>query len=470
MNSNKFHKKYALYGALFGLAFPVIGTIIQSSITYGTLSLDCVVKSQVHTPLLWIIDTAPFFLGLFASFAGTQMDSVKVINRHLEERYNEMNRLRVLADEASIAKSSFLANMSHEIRTPMNSILGFSDLLSETSLGRDQRKYIDIIKQSSKNLLVIINDILDLSKIQANKLDVKKESVNLNVLVSQLESFFMPTANQKGIDLVIENEGAKLPYEIVTDEVRLTQILSNLISNSFKFTQEGRVELFVEVGEEIQGKVSLAFSVKDTGMGIPKDKLEHIFGNFNQLDTQLNRTIEGTGLGLSICKKLVSLMGGSLHVNSTVDVGTVFSFCLECGISYSIPIKDDAVNARAAFELARLKVLVAEDNLFNQELIRVLLKQNGLEVDIVANGQLAVEAVRSVKYDLILMDVHMPVMDGVTAMKIIKKEIKGLPIIALTANAINGEKDKMVKEGFDFYLSKPLKMSDLKDVLIECTQ
>ncbi len=361
-----------------------------------------------------------------------------------------------VAEQATVSKSSFLANMSHEIRTPLNAMIGFADLLDTTPLNAQQKEYLSAIDVSGKNLLTIINDILDFSKIEAGMLSIEKIPFSPQQLIHSVYTMFSRKAHSKNIKLFNTIDPA-MPALLKGDPTRLNQIMINLIGNAVKFTNEGNVSIDVEVLEKSNRQAIIRISVKDTGIGIAPEKLFTIFERFTQAESDTTRSYGGTGLGLSIAKKLVELQGGTIRVNSVLEKGSEFSFTIPFEIADE---KEYESSGRANEEPTELftgkKVLVVEDNILNQKLAQAVLAEKGFEVEIAANGQIAVDVLKENKYDIILMDIQMPVLDGYEATKVIRHQLKDkTPVIAMTANAMAGERERCISNGMDEYITKP---------------
>ncbi|HZH36111.1 MAG TPA: ATP-binding protein, partial [Flavisolibacter sp.] len=370
-------------------------------------------------------------------------------------------RSKALAESSAKAKEDFVANMSHELRTPLGAILGFTELLKKTPLNAEQAEYLEAIHSSGNSLLFIINDILDLSKLDAGKFGIENIPFNIPELMHSVQTMFSPKAAAKNLRLSVAVD-ASLNYSVYGDPMRLTQILMNLIGNGLKFTEKGGLDLRCTIGSQTEKEAEICFRLKDTGIGIPADKLQTIFERFTQADTNITRSYGGTGLGLAISKQLIELLGGTIDVSSEPGVGTEFSFTLW----YAKAPAAAPGNKREAAPLFSFvsvkKVLVVEDNPLNQKLTSIILRNNGFNYLLAENGSEAVELMKENKVDVILMDIQMPVMDGYQATCIIRDELQiTTPIIAMTAHALAGEKERCMEQGINDYLPKPFSESDL---------
>ena len=383
-----------------------------------------------------------------------------------------LREAKALAELSSRAKQDFLTNMSHEIRTPMNAILGMSQLLTQTALAAPQARYLQAITTSAENLLVIINDILDLSKIEAGHLAVEHIGFSPAHLQVQVETTLGYKAEEKGLRLTT-HVAPGVPVVLLGDPHRIIQVLLNLVGNSVKFTEQGSVSIVCSLVQLLPeaGEALVEFVVGDTGIGIEADYLDHVFDNFSQEDSSVTRKFGGTGLGLGISKKLVELLGGELQITSQKHLGTTsrFTLRLAVGTAQDLPHKDVGPDLSSLrFGLRGKRVLLVEDNVFNRMLATVFLTNMGLSVTESANGETAVELAKTQPFDLILMDVQMPVMDGYEATAIIRQQLQlAVPIIALTANAISGEREKCLAMGMNDYLAKPFKEASLIKMVCE---
>jgi PAS domain S-box-containing protein len=380
--------------------------------------------------------------------------SLKEANRALEE----LMKTRKELEELMKVKEQFLANMSHEIRTPMNAIVGFTSLLLKTNLTAEQTQYINAVKTSGENLLVIINDILDFSKIQSGKFVFEETEFRLSQVISTLTEMMLPKSTDKNIRLTTRID-KDIPDNLIGDPTRLNQVLLNLVGNAIKFTEKGEVKIAVEMLSEVNDVVELKFSVIDTGIGIPKNKLKTIFEGFTQASNETTRKYGGTGLGLTIVKQLIELQKGSIAVESTEGEGSVFSFVLKLKKNLHPESKKNKIEEVEPDIDQVLNILLVEDNLLNQILAKKVLNDWKWNVEVAENGAVAIEKLGKNNFDLVLMDIQMPEMDGYEATKLIRTSFdppkSDIPIIAMTAHALAGEAEKCLNIGMDDYISKP---------------
>ncbi len=376
------------------------------------------------------------------------------------------------AEKANLAKSEFLANMSHEIRTPMTAILGFSDLLESSTLGEKQKEYVEIIKNSGESLLYLIDEILDFSKIEAGKVLIERKNFNLRELLKRIEKITTVWIKDKNIELkfIIDKN---IPEFLVGDPERLRQILWNLLNNAVKFTDKGKVELEIKMDKIVCPWVVITFIIRDTGIGISKDDTDKLFKSFSQIDSALSRKYEGTGLGLAITSKLVEMMGGNLKMDSEPNKGSKFYFSINLGKGdYANEENREMVETdlwtKIHNDLCNYSILVVEDNKVNRMLLDYTLKREGFEVVTASNGDNALELIEERTFDVILMDIQMPGKDGVEVTREIRKiSGKNIPVVALTANAMKGDREKYIGLGMDDYLSKPIKKRELINTVIK---
>ncbi|MEJ6978840.1 response regulator [Pedobacter sp. P351] len=438
----------------------VFVTAISTEIKYAVKGLSAGAVDYLYKPLDPNLTIAK--VDSLITLVRTQLE-IKHKNIELERYQEELIIARDQAEKGKKIKERFLANMSHEIRTPLNGILGLAHLLKNTELDEDQSRMLDLLKLSSEALLGVINDILDISKIDAGKFKIIRNETNILNLSKSVIDLLKYKAEEKGINISVDID-YQIPHLIMADSMRLNQILLNLLSNAIKFTDTGSIILRVALLEAEENKIKLRFSVIDSGIGIQENKLDKIFDSFEQADEDTDHKYGGTGLGLSIVKKLVQLKGGQLDVSSEFGKGSTFSFTNWYEVA-SDQKQENRVNPADLAKFDNVSVLVAEDNAINQFMICKILNSWNLKVTIVENGQLALESLKYNSFDIVLMDTHMPVLGGFEATRRIRSEmpegINNIPIISLSAAVLEEEMQQAYDAGVNDIVSKPFDLTIL---------
>ena len=404
-------------------------------------------------------------INIIQMFESTGLQIGAFIERKTAEQ--ELLKAKKQAEESVISKDQFLANMSHEIRTPMNAIIGFTELLSKTNLSEQQKEYAGSVKVAGENLLSIINDILDFSKIESGVITVEALPSDIRQIMKNIFDLLKISARQKSLEFDYQID-ENIPEILICDALRLNQILINLVGNAIKFTEKGSVLFSASLTDYAENIFRVKFSVKDTGIGIHDEKKEKIFERFTQVNNEINRKYEGTGLGLSISKNLIELLGGNLELKSEEGIGSEFFFSLwlESGVKSDV-IQEELSGLKNKQNFRQPKILVIEDNILNQKLAKNVLQNFGFDVELAMNGQIGLEMLKHNKYDLILMDLQMPELDGYQTTRMIRNIMRlSTPIIAMTAHSIVGEKEKCLAVGMNDFISKPFNPEELYHKII----
>ena len=472
MTENLIASKYIELGNVRKERFSVLSHLYVSE-KLSKSTIDKAVDELIYNPDQSndILDKYIYPIFIVSLLLFTIVTLLSMYNRRLKYlvaiKTQELEASKLEAEQAVEAKSAFLANMSHEIRTPMNAILGFIEQLKKSEKDPDRQKMFAIVEDSGQTLVSIINDILDISKIQSKHMQLNTESCNIQTLITNIESLFSHAVKEKDISLNISIQKEVPPYAML-DIIRIKQVLINIISNAIKFTSNGGIDILVTF---IDTKQMIQIDIKDTGIGIEQKNIDKIFDAFEQEDISTTRRFGGTGLGLTISKKLLTLMGGTIEVNSQFNQGSTFSITLPYIQVQTLPNQEQSIEDTASTDVFKSRVLVVEDNKTNQMLIEIILDELNVSYDIANNGQEAVDMYdKDASYGIILMDENMPIMNGIEAVTHIReieksKDLSPINIIAVTANSLYGDKERFLEAGMNGYLAKPYTEDDIHHLL-----
>jgi signal transduction histidine kinase/CheY-like chemotaxis protein len=448
-----------------------LGTLEAGIISIRNGSLEPIQVSKTGDEIEFLGESLNDMIQALANSQRELREQQGLLEKRIKERTEQLEEAMRGAQAANEAKSDFLANVSHELRTPMNGVIGMLDLVLEGHLTPEQGEQLQTAQSCAYSLLMLLNDLLDLSKIEAGKMTFEKIPFDVRVMVDECIKAHHPRAVQNRTELRAETS-PDVPEQILGDPLRIRQILSNLISNAVKFTQAGSVDVHVEGRVASQGEFRLQFRVQDNGTGIPADKLALIFDKFTQADGSVSRKYGGTGLGLAITRKLVEMHRGEIDVQSEVGQGTTFIVKLPCDIAIDEAGSGKSIErlpaASADTAMSLVRILVVEDNQVNQKVVTTVLRKRGFSIEVACDGTEALAKLeQSSAFDLILMDVQMPVLDGLEATRLIRKDPrwKGLPIVAMTAHAMSGDKERCLEAGMNGYISKPVHPSQLLETV-----
>jgi signal transduction histidine kinase/CheY-like chemotaxis protein len=458
---------FSVLGKIKDELYQIVFLIIVTSFCLFTILFFFPEYSTVQKIPLEVVKTmfkANFIISLVLTIVFSYL-----IYRITQQKELELTKAKELAEESAKVKLQFLSNMSHELRTPLNGIIGTTNLLKSETHNQIQKEHYDLLTYSSTQMLSLVNDVLDFSKIESGKIELEKSTFNLETFIRNIYNSFAQQFEAKQLYFKLATDD-DINFNIISDDIRLSQILNNLLSNALKFTHIGGVTLGVKVTQNTTSKLSIHFSVSDTGIGIPSEKKDKIFESFIQADLNTTRKYGGTGLGLSISKKLAEVFSTNLYVESTVNIGTTFYFDV-------LFDKDNNINKviinkpiENFKDLTGMKILIAEDNKINMLIARKFLRKWGVVLTEAINGKEAINFCEKNGYDLVLLDLEMPVADGYTALKQIRKIYPTIPAIAFTASAFENIEKVLLHKGFNEYVLKPFSPQDLNDKLFKQRQ